>query len=85
MFNGICSKSLKPLYLQIREEKLQIISQLRFQYDRRTGSQKKMEKEKKKQKYQPKTQFIFKRSTITDNVRPLRRTFCFKSTLINTE
>ena len=47
MFNGICSKSLKPLYLQIREEKLQIISQLRFQYDRRTGSQKKMEKEKK--------------------------------------
>lgn len=47
MFNGICSKSLKPLYLQIREEKLQIIFQLRFQYDRRTGSQKKMEKEKK--------------------------------------
>ena len=47
MFNGICSKSLKPLYLQIREEKLRIIFQLRFQYDRRTGSQKKMEKEKK--------------------------------------
>ena len=84
MFNGICSKSLKPLYLQISEEKLQIIFQLLFQYDRRTGSQKKMEKNKK-QKYQPKTQFIFMRSTITDNVRPLRRTFCFKSTLINTE
>ena len=47
MFNGICSKSLKPLYLQISEEKLQIIFQLLFQYDRRTGSQKKMEKEKK--------------------------------------
>ena len=47
MFNGICSKSLKPLYLQISKEKLQIIFQLLFQYDRRTGSQKKMEKEQK--------------------------------------